>query len=101
MGLLLPQSELHLHVLTAERTPLEGQLDRLLAALDDLHSAVSDGTLSAVTTLSRQELVGWLNDLIYTASETLDELADHGGQPGGFPPPLTVLRRSDKRQRPE
>jgi hypothetical protein len=98
MGLLLPHSELHLHVIHSERPPLEGQLERLLATLDDLHTAASEGTLGAVTSMSRHELVGWLNDLIYTASETLDELADHGGETGGFPPPLTVLRRSDKSQ---
>ncbi|PJF24345.1 MAG: hypothetical protein CUN53_18300, partial [Phototrophicales bacterium] len=83
----------------SERPPLEAQLERLLTTLDDLHTAASDGTLSALTSLSRHELIGWLNDLIYTASETLDELADHGGETGGFPPPLTILRRSDTEQR--
>jgi hypothetical protein len=95
MGLLLLQSELHLQIVHTERPQFEGELERLLAALDDLHTAASDGTLSALTSLSKQELVGWLNDLIYTAGETLAELADHSGEAGGFPPPLTILRRSE------
>lgn len=99
MGLLLPHSERHLNVMHAEHPPLEGQLERLLATLDDLHSAASEGTLGALTNLSQQELIDWLNDLIYTASETLDELADNSGETSGFPPPLTVLRRSESDQR--
>jgi hypothetical protein len=94
MGLLLAQPEFQLHLIETERPHFEEKLERLLMALDELHTAASDGTLGALTSLSRQELVSWLNDLIYTASETLAELADHSGEAGGFPPPLTILRRS-------
>ncbi len=99
MGLLLPLSVLYPPITSGQRPLFDEQFERLLAALDDLHTAASEGTLAALTTLSHRELIGWLNDLIYTASETLDELADHGGETSGFPPPLTVLRRSEIDQR--
>ncbi len=53
------------------------RLDAVLEALDTLHSAASEGTLSQATTLTETELKGWLIDLIYTARETLVEIDSH------------------------
>lgn len=53
----------------------EGMEDIFLR-LDLLHDYASEGRLNDVTTLSRVELRGWLEELIYTARETLREMGD-------------------------
>ncbi|MBI1257734.1 MAG: hypothetical protein GC204_09710 [Chloroflexi bacterium] len=50
------------------------RLSDVLVALDELHSAASDGNIRAVTPLSNAELVSWLNEVIYTAKETMNEI---------------------------
>jgi hypothetical protein len=52
----------------------EARLSHLLDALDELHSAASEGDIHSVTPLSNAELTGWLRDVIYTARETLAEI---------------------------
>ncbi|MBC6936596.1 MAG: hypothetical protein DWB42_12240 [Chloroflexi bacterium] len=52
----------------------DARLEAALAAIDDLHDAVSEGNLAAVTELSNRELIGWLHDLVYTAQETIAEI---------------------------
>lgn len=52
----------------------ENHLSALFEALDDLHSAASEGELHTVTTMSQRELVAWLNECIYTAQETVAEI---------------------------
>jgi len=52
----------------------DARLAGLSQYLDELHSAASEGQLQAVTPLSDEELVGWLQEMIYTANETLVEM---------------------------
>ncbi len=54
-------------------------LEELFLRLDLLHDYASAGQLASVTPLSRAELRGWLEDIVYTARETLREIegADH------------------------
>ncbi len=52
----------------------EMRLAYLFQVLDELHSAASDGQLQNITTLSSSEIVGWLNDLAFTAQETISEI---------------------------
>jgi hypothetical protein len=49
-------------------------LEDLFLRLDLLHDYASSGRLNDITTLSRAELRGWLEDFIYTARETLREI---------------------------
>lgn len=84
----------HLHLLPRECDVTEPQLEALLTMLDDLHNAASDGTLGALTTVSKYELIGWLHELIYTASETLVEIERDSAGQQNFPPALTVVRRA-------
>lgn len=46
----------------------------LLNSVDRLHDAVSEGQLEQVTTLSKDEIVGWLRDILFTVNETINEL---------------------------
>jgi hypothetical protein len=48
--------------------------DALFRALDRLHDDVSQGRLSSVLALAPAEMVGWLEDIIYTARETIREI---------------------------
>lgn len=52
---------------------VEGMEDIFLR-LDLLHDFASSGQLNEVSSLSRAELRGWLEDIIYTARETLREM---------------------------
>jgi hypothetical protein len=52
----------------------EIHLEALQETLDRLHDGASEGTLAAVTPLNAESLIGWLEDLIYTAQETICEL---------------------------
>lgn len=50
---------------------------RLAAAfelLDDLHTAASEGELDRFTPMSTNEVVGWLQEFVYTAQEALIEI---------------------------
>ncbi len=49
-------------------------MEELFLRLDLLHDYASVGRLVEVTPLSQVELRGWLEDLIYTARETLHEM---------------------------
>ncbi len=49
-------------------------LEEIFLRLDLLHDYASEGRLDDVTTLSRSELRGWLEELIFTARETLREM---------------------------
>lgn len=52
----------------------DARLSTLFQALDELHTAASDGDVHVLTTLTRDEMVGWLRDLVYTAEETIAEI---------------------------
>lgn len=49
-------------------------MEELFLRLDRLHDLVVAGQLGNISALSRAELQGWLEDLIYTARETIQEL---------------------------
>ncbi len=49
-------------------------MEELFLRLDLLRAYASVGRLAEVTPLSQAELRGWLEDLIYTARETLREM---------------------------
>jgi hypothetical protein len=74
-------------------------LGDVLDALDEIHSAVSDGTLAQTTTVSANDLREWLHEILYLASQTLSEL-DGGAaaetKPNAEPsaPPLRLVRKS-------
>jgi hypothetical protein len=50
------------------------RFESIFNAVDRLHDAASSGKLAEVTNLSNDEVVGWLQDIIYTAHETIREL---------------------------
>ena len=52
----------------------DARLVGLFQSLDELHTAASEGHLPMVTPLTNAELVGWLQELIYTAEETIAEI---------------------------
>jgi hypothetical protein len=49
-------------------------MEELFLRLDLLHDYASAGRLHDVTALSHDELSGWLEELIFTARETLREI---------------------------
>jgi hypothetical protein len=51
-------------------------LEEIFLRLDLLHDYASAGRLDEITQLSREELRGWLKELIYTARETLAEMGE-------------------------
>jgi hypothetical protein len=67
------------------------RLEWLLQAVDDLHSAASDGTLDAMTPVSQVEVQGWLSELIWVAQEALVELEKRRA---GEEPRLSLVRKS-------
>jgi hypothetical protein len=52
-------------------------MEELFVRLDLLHDYAAAGQLEDVTALSRADLRGWLEELIYTARETLREMEGH------------------------
>jgi hypothetical protein len=70
----------------------DARLGSLLDALDELHSAASEGRLSEITTITDAELVGWLYELIYTAQETMMEIEAHHEQ---CEPELRLIPKSE------
>ncbi len=69
----------------------EARLSGLLEALDELHSAASDGNVRAVTPLSNAELTSWLYEIIYTAQEAMSEIESKNAEPAAG---LTLVRKS-------
>lgn len=62
--------------------PRNNRLDVAFEALDELHTAISEGNIDNFEGFaSRMELMNWLRDVIYTAQETIDEL--ESTQPDG------------------
>jgi hypothetical protein len=49
-------------------------MEELFVRLDLLHDYASSGRLDEATPLSRAELRGWLEEVIFTARETLREM---------------------------
>ena len=53
----------------------------LFDLLDQLHTAASEDQLHKLTTLPRQEVVAWLEEVIYTAKETIHEITRDKARP--------------------
>jgi hypothetical protein len=82
----------------------DARFDAMVRALDKLHDAASEGRVSHVSDLPRHELIGWLEEIVYTAQETIRELeADTVTQhetalPGqGFQPQLVMKEAKEER----
>jgi hypothetical protein len=54
----------------------EAWFERLFQAMDRLHDEASAGRLSSVSPVPAAEMIGWLEDIIYTAQETIMEIRD-------------------------
>jgi hypothetical protein len=67
------------------------RLAGLFQSLDELHSAASEGSLQSITPLSNAELLGWLQELIYTAEETISEIRQHEIKPAA--PHLRLVKK--------
>ena len=66
----------HLQNISKEKRHITDlHLETLLETLDRIHTAASNGTLADKTNIDECELKGWLEDIIYTAQETINELA--------------------------
>ena len=66
----------HLQNISKEKRQITDlHLETLLETLDRIHTAASNGTLADETNIDEYELKGWLEDIIYTAQETINELA--------------------------
>lgn len=68
----------------------ESLLAELFEALDQMHTAASEGELHLLTTCSQRELIAWLRELAYTAEETIQEIDQH------YAYPEVVLRLVEK-----
>ena len=67
------------------------RLSDLLDALDELHSAASDGNIRTVTPMSNAELKSWLTEVIYTAQEAMSEIESKNAEPAAG---LSLVRKS-------
>lgn len=72
----------------------EVRLADLLQAVDELHTAASDGQLRSVTPLTDAEIISWLNELTYTAQEAIREIRREQGSYNGTPH-LRLVKRVD------
>ncbi|KAB2902568.1 MAG: hypothetical protein F9K27_16405 [Anaerolineae bacterium] len=52
----------------------EAHFEALLQLMDKLHDAATVNNVTAVSPLSAREIIGWLDDIIFTAEETIREL---------------------------
>jgi len=56
----------------------------LFGKLDRLHYLASEGHLSEATPLHTSEVIGWLEDIIFTVEETIREIEAHAARLHGF-----------------
>ena len=82
--------------------PRANRLDVAYETIDELHSAICDGTIENLSDFqSRAELLSWLRDVIYTAQETIAELEGTEEPAGSMlcvtsnDPKLIILERAD------
>lgn len=57
----------------------EGWFETMFQAFDQLHDDVCLGRLNTVSGLDTAELVGWLQDIVYTIQETISEVRSNPG----------------------
>jgi len=69
---MMTQKQTDIRILQALFT--DARFESIFSAVDRLHDAASGGTLAEVTNLSVDEVIGWLQDITYTANETIREL---------------------------
>ena len=62
----------------------EAGFAHLLRKLDRLHDLASEGHLSEATPLRPGEVIGWLEDIIFTAEETVREVEAHAARLHAF-----------------
>jgi len=55
----------------------QARFESIFNAVDRLHDAASAEKLSEVTNLTPEEVIGWLQDIVYTANETIQEIEEH------------------------
>jgi hypothetical protein len=55
----------------------EAWFEMLFLALDRLHDAVSEPRTGNVSAVAPDDMVGWLEDIIYTAQEAIVEIREH------------------------
>jgi gluconate kinase len=68
----------------------DARLAGLFQSLDELHTAASEGHLATTTPLNHAELVGWLQELIYVAEQTIVEIEDQEATTS--PPHLRIVK---------
>lgn len=68
----------------------DSALGNLYEVLDQLHNAASEGRAEAISHMSMDDLRGMLQDIIYTAQETVAELDAHQTHPV---PQLRILEK--------
>jgi len=74
--------------------PRNNRLDVAYEAIDELHSAISEGSVENVSDFqSRAELLNWLRDVIYTAQETIAEIESTDTEPSSM---LRVISNDSK-----
>jgi len=76
----------------------DARMANLLDVLDELHTAASDGRLAEITTLNRQDMMGYLLEVVYTATETMAEMQrgmERGELADASDAPLRLVRKSE------
>lgn len=68
----------------------EIHLEALLETLDRLHEGASNGAINQVSAVAPDTLIGWLEDIVFTAQETIGELRREGNSPNTAEPPTQV-----------
>lgn len=87
---MMTQNELHYH---------GDKLNDLLEVLDNLHTAASENQLPSYTTISEGDLLGLLEELIYTAQETIEEIEAHQPRQGKRKKGTLILRLMNEANR--
>ena len=59
----------------------EDHMELLLALVDRLHDAASQGTLDTISPIDSHSLAGWLDDIAFTTQETIKEIREAQRQP--------------------
>ncbi|MBL8162540.1 MAG: hypothetical protein JNJ61_11180 [Anaerolineae bacterium] len=67
-------------------------LAAMFEVFDDLHDAATEGTIDHLTPVNRRELVGWLQELVYTAQETIAEIEKQGARQARQQPTLQLVK---------
>ena len=80
------------HKLSIQKLGLDTRLEALFDVLDALHSAASENRLDEACEIDRNQLVGLLQDIVYTAQQTLEEIEQQDGEGVYAPTPEQSLK---------